>query len=100
LKELVKLVIEGGSQLEFQTMISAYLAEDIIALDLAMIMSGMMADYRSILLDERNKTWVPLLEEAMKTNSIFMAVGAGHLGGDNGVISLLQKACYSVEPIH
>jgi uncharacterized protein len=81
-------------------MISAYLAEDIIALDLAMIMSGMMADYRSILLDERNKTWVPLLEEAMKTNSIFMAVGAGHLGGDNGVISLLQKACYSVEPIH
>lgn len=81
-------------------MISAYLAEDIMALHLAMPRSSIMADYRSILLDERNKTWVPLLEEAMKTNSIFMAVGAGHLGGDYGLISLLQKAGYSVEPIH
>lgn len=100
LKELVKLVTEEGSQQEFQTMISAYLAEDILALDQAMTNSGMMADYRSILLEERNKNWVPQMEEAMKAKSIFMAVGAGHLGGDFGVISLLRKAGYSVEPIH
>ncbi|MDP2041457.1 MAG: TraB/GumN family protein [Algoriphagus sp.] len=100
LKELVKLVTEEGAQQEFQTMISAYLAEDILALDQAMTNSGMMADYRSILLEERNKNWVPQMEEAMKAKSIFMAVGAGHLGGDFGVISLLRKAGYSVEPIH
>lgn len=100
LKELMKLVTEEGSQQEFQTMISAYLAEDILALDQAMTNSGMMADYRSILLEERNKNWVPQMEEAMKAKSIFMAVGAGHLGGDFGVISLLRKAGYSVEPIH
>ncbi|MFT5800980.1 MAG: hypothetical protein ACI956_000785, partial [Nonlabens sp.] len=29
----------------------------------------------------------------------FFAVGAGHLGGDIGVIALLRKAGYSVEPI-
>lgn len=100
LKELMKLVTEEGSQQEFQIMISAYLAEDILALDQAMTNSGMMADYRSILLEERNKNWVPQMEEAMKAKSIFMAVGAGHLGGDFGVISLLRKAGYSVEPIH
>jgi uncharacterized protein len=60
----------------------------------------MMADDSSILLEERNKNWVPQMEEAMKAKSIFMGVGAGHLGGDYGVISLLRKAGYSVEPIH
>ncbi|SDA74182.1 hypothetical protein SAMN03080617_02011 [Algoriphagus alkaliphilus] len=54
MKELVKLVTEEGTQQEVQTMISAYLAEDILALDQAMTNSGMMADYRSILLEERN----------------------------------------------
>ncbi|SDA74194.1 TraB family protein [Algoriphagus alkaliphilus] len=40
------------------------------------------------------------MEEAMKAKSIFMVVGAVHLGGDYDVISLLCKAGYSVEPNH
>ena len=31
--------------------------------------------------------------------SIFFAVGAGHLYGKNGVISLLRKEGYTVEPL-
>ncbi len=100
LKELGKLLTEDYSQSEFKYLISAYLAEDIEALDRVMTSSGMMADYRSMLLDERNKTWVPKITEAMKTKSIFVAVGAGHLGGEFGVISLLKEAGYSVEPIN
>lgn len=99
LQELGKMLAEDYSQSEFQTMISAYLAEDIMALDEVMTSSGMMADYRSILLDERNKTWVPKIEEAMKAKSVFVAVGAGHLGGELGVIQLLKDAGYTVEPI-
>ncbi len=100
LQELGKMLAEEYTQSEFQTMISAYLTEDIIALDKVMTSSGMMADYRSILLDERNKTWIPKIEEAMKTKSIFVAVGAGHLGGEFGVIQLLREAGYTVEPIN
>jgi uncharacterized protein YbaP (TraB family) len=100
LQELGKMLAEDYSQSEFQTMISAYLAEDILALDKVMTSSGMMADYRSILLDERNKIWVPKIEEAMKTKSVFVAVGAGHLGGEFGVIQLLKDAGYSVEAIN
>lgn len=99
LEELGKMLTGEYSQNEFKEMISGYLAEDIYALDRAMNSSGMMADYRSILLDERNNNWIPKIEAAMKTNSTFIAVGAGHLGGENGVIALLKKAGFTVEPI-
>jgi hypothetical protein len=39
------------------------------------------------------------LNKIMKTESVFVAVGAGHLVGDFGLISLLRKAGYKVEPL-
>lgn len=99
LEELEKMLADDYSQSEFQTMISAYLAEDIVALDRVMTASGMMADYRSVLLDDRNKAWVPIIEEAMNAKSVFVAVGAGHLGGEYGVVSLLKQAGYTVEAV-
>lgn len=99
LQELGKMLAEDYSQTEFQSMIKAYLAEDIRELDNVMTSSGMMSEYRALLLDERNKSWVPLIADAMKSKSVFVAVGAGHLGGENGVISLLKQAGYSVEPV-
>jgi uncharacterized protein YbaP (TraB family) len=35
----------------------------------------------------------------MKQNPTFFAVGAGHLGGENGVINLLRKKRYKVSPV-
>jgi len=99
LEELGKLVTNNEFDSELQNMMSAYQSEDIDALDKVMNDSEMMSDYRSVLLDDRNKSWVPKLEEAMKRNSVFVAVGAGHLGGEFGLIPLLRKAGYSVEPI-
>jgi uncharacterized protein YbaP (TraB family) len=55
--------------------------------------------YEDLLLNDRNKKWVKELNEIMKTESVFVAVGAGHLGGDNGLINLLKKEGYSVEPL-
>jgi uncharacterized protein YbaP (TraB family) len=37
--------------------------------------------------------------EKMDNKSMFFAVGAGHLYGDNGLISLLRKAGYTVIPV-
>jgi uncharacterized protein YbaP (TraB family) len=31
--------------------------------------------------------------------SILFAVGAGHLGGDNGVLKLLEKEGFTITPI-
>lgn len=99
LMELGKLVMEEEANKDLEKMMSAYLTEDIEAMDEVMNSEGMMSEYRTILLDDRNKSWVPKMEEAMKSNSVFVAVGAGHLGGEFGVISLLRKAGYSVDPI-
>jgi len=51
------------------------------------------------LVDKRNSNWIPKLKSLMQNKSCFVAVGAGHLGGENGLINLLKKQGYTVEPI-
>ncbi|MGC4103659.1 TraB/GumN family protein [Ferruginibacter sp.] len=58
-----------------------------------------MEDNQDLLLDNRNKNWVQQLNTIMKKESVFIAVGAGHLMGDMGLISLLRKEGYTVLPI-
>ena len=55
--------------------------------------------FEDILLYERNRKWIPIMEEQMKNDQIFFAVGAGHLGGKDGVIDLLEKAGYTLTPL-
>lgn len=54
---------------------------------------------KKIILDERNLNWVKNMPGLMKKQSIFFAVGSGHLAGEFGVINLLRKAGYNVKPI-
>jgi hypothetical protein len=58
-----------------------------------------MQDNQDILLDKRNKNWVMQLKTIMKKESVFIAVGAGHLVGEMGLITLLRKAGYKVRPL-
>ena len=51
------------------------------------------------LLDDRNRAWIPQLEKSMSGKSVFIAVGAGHLGGKAGVIRLLKAKGYKLKPI-
>lgn len=56
-------------------------------------------DHADIMLTERNQSWIPGIEAAAKTTPTLFAVGAAHLGGDNGVVNLLRKKGYKVEPV-
>jgi uncharacterized protein YbaP (TraB family) len=58
-----------------------------------------MAGYEDLLLINRNKNWIPVMEKAMSTQATFFAVGAGHLPGKDGIISLLRNAGYTVNPV-
>ncbi|MGB4845812.1 MAG: TraB/GumN family protein [Ferruginibacter sp.] len=58
-----------------------------------------MEGNQEILLDGRNKNWVSQLKPIMKDNTVFVAVGTGHLVGENGLINLLRKEGYTVRPL-
>lgn len=57
------------------------------------------ANYEDVLLNNRNRNWIPAMKKKMSKASIFFAVGAGHLGGQQGVIRLLRKEGYTVTPV-
>lgn len=51
------------------------------------------------LLDDRNASWIPVIEKNIAEKPSFIAVGTGHLGGEKGVINLLRKQGYKLKPI-
>jgi uncharacterized protein len=58
-----------------------------------------MDQYQDLLLDSRNKNWVNQLKTLMTKGSLLVAVGAGHLVGEKGLIALLKKEGYTVTPV-
>ena len=52
-----------------------------------------------IFLYNRNAVMVQKMDSLMKGKSLFTAVGAGHLAGTKGVITLLRQKGYKVEPV-
>jgi uncharacterized protein len=86
---------KGESDAEFDKMVDLYKQQDIQALQ-NLINQDDMNNYSALMLDNRNKKWIPLMEKMMRQNAHFFAVGAGHLGGAMGVIALLREAGYQV----
>lgn len=60
---------------------------------------GVLADEQQEFLDNRNAKWIPKIKDAIREKKTFIAVGAGHLGGPNGVIRLLEKEGYTLIPV-
>jgi uncharacterized protein len=52
-----------------------------------------------IMVYTRNADWIPKLEPILDRGDAFIAVGADHLTGDRGVISLLAKRGYKTTPV-
>jgi uncharacterized protein YbaP (TraB family) len=103
-EQLLKYVNDGGSNSQvdkqFEDMIEAYKAQDIEKLG-AFVKedeSG-LGNYEDILIYNRNRNWVQKLKAVMPGKSLTIAVGAGHLAGENGLIKLLRKEGYTVKPV-
>lgn len=60
---------------------------------------GDTTGFGNVLINNRNKNWIPIMSKMMKTGPVFFAVGAGHLPGDNGVLNLLKKQGYKITPV-
>ncbi len=83
-----------------QKLLTAYQAQDVSELyRMVAEATATEARFEQVLLTERNQRWIPKIEQAAKAKPTFFAVGAGHLGGKNGVIPLLRQAGYTVKPV-
>jgi uncharacterized protein len=58
-----------------------------------------MSGYMDLLLYDRNRKWAKNLDSLLKGKSLLIAVGAAHLPGEKGVLNLLRKKGYQVEPM-
>lgn len=79
---------------------NAYLAGDLQAmLDIMENpATGFNDEQADRMLNRRNADWMRVLAGMLPAMSILIAVGAGHLPGDKGLISLLRREGYTVEP--
>lgn len=104
-KELLKGIATGDKNesdetAEFRKMMEAYKEQDLAKLsDMISKSDEGMMQYEDILLYNRNRNWVEKLKTLVKERSMVIAVGAGHLPGEKGVISLLRKEGYKVTPV-
>jgi uncharacterized protein len=86
---------------EFDELNALYRAKDIDALQKAASATDAVASkYENMLLGKRNSNWIPRITRIAAEKPTFFAVGAAHLGGPDGVIRQLQKAGYTVVPVH
>jgi uncharacterized protein YbaP (TraB family) len=60
---------------------------------------GSSKNMQRYLIEDRNVFFATTIDSVIKTKSLFSGVGAAHLPGENGVIELLRKKGYTVEPI-
>jgi uncharacterized protein YbaP (TraB family) len=78
-------------------MIEIYLDQDIGAMQ--DFFDGINQNYRKELLDVRNRKMVLRIDSLARIGSTFFTMGAGHLGGSNGVVSLLTAMGYTLSPV-
>lgn len=100
-KELLKNIDSFSvNKKEFETMLGYYKNQQLDSINRMVGKSEFGSDkYDDLLLNNRNKNWVGQLKNIMNNESVFVAVGAGHLVGSEGLINLLKKAGYKVEPL-
>lgn len=91
---------KGEGRKGFEQMMQAYVNQRLDQLeDITKKENASMEQYMDLLLYRRNTNWVSKLRTLMAEHSVVVAVGAGHLPGDRGVLTLLRQAGYTVEPV-
>jgi uncharacterized protein len=101
-QQLTQLVKHAALYTQVSTdMFNLYKQKDIYAL--AALMKSLPEETTGnmdYMLKDRNVNWVKVLPGLMKQGSQFIAVGAGHLPGPDGLIALLRKEGYKVTAVN
>ena len=83
----------------FDSLVLAYLAFDMTMISQMLTDSTLPDNFDKVLVEKRNKTMYKGFHKLTKKQRVFCAVGAAHLPGDKGLLELLRKKGYTVEPV-
>ena len=106
-RDLTKTVADfNKSQQSALDLTESYKRQDLNSLYSSMIKEIEESDYSpeekkirfEKLFTSRNKNWAEQLNTIMPQKSVLVVVGAGHLPGDDGLLDLLKRKGYTVEP--
>lgn len=86
-------------KISFKQMLDVYKRKNLDSLSILINDDDELNGYQDIMLNRRNAKWIPEIITESKKMPTFFAVGAGHLGGDKGVINMLRKQGYNVTPV-
>lgn len=95
LMEIIRDPEAFGDQLAELT--ECYLAGNLQCLESIMNNATRASAFADALIADRNRAWISQLPEIIDSTPAFIAVGAAHLVGPEGLISLLREAGYTVE---
>jgi uncharacterized protein YbaP (TraB family) len=80
---------------DYQQGLNLYQAESIQKIyEVMTIQSG--DKVTKLLVDNRNENWIDNIESLIENDKTFIAVGVGHLGGENGILKLLSEKGYNI----
>ncbi|MEB3293936.1 MAG: TraB/GumN family protein [Synechococcales bacterium] len=105
LQQQIKMLMDvvnqfGKSQNQMRQLITLYNQQDIATLHRVVTDPKEVSfKFDAIFLRDRNRRWIPRIANIAQRRPTLFAVGAGHLGGSEGVIALLRKAGYTVKPV-
>lgn len=91
---------EEGTEELIRRLFDCYVNEDITCLE--QIGDDMYEEMpaTTAFLDVRNENWMQQIPSLIVTKPSFIAVGALHLTGEQGLIAMLQREGYRVEAVH
>jgi uncharacterized protein YbaP (TraB family) len=88
------------SRIEFQDLVNVYKTRDVERVyKVLMESSDEYKEFGEHLIDARNISWIPRIVEMGNQYICFIAVGCGHLGGEKGILNLLVKEGFNVDPV-
>lgn len=84
---------------DFDDMLDAYLRFDLDKLEEITQDTALPKKFEKVLVNDRNVTMAKRFLKISGEHTLFCAVGAAHLVGKKGLVALLRKKGYTVEPV-
>lgn len=104
LEEQAKMLVDGlkdstSQDAKFEELLETYIKMDIEKMAELSKDTTLPKSFEKVFLTKRNIKMAKKIHKQIRKQSIFVAIGAAHLGGEKGVINLLQKKGYIIRPV-